>query len=333
MTRDDVARLAGTSTAVVSYVVNGGPRPVATATRARVLQAIRELGYRPNAVARALSTRRTDLLGLVVPDATNPFFARLAHAVEQVAAAAGHLVLVGNSSFDPATEERYLLAFAQLSPAALILVDSPGSPRLRDLVADLGCRVVLLHRQLPRLGLPSVIADDYRGGWLAAEHLMAHRAGTIRCLSGSDRQSPVLDRERGFAAALRAAGRPVAAPIRCGYPRGEAMAAARRLLGGPDRPEALFVTTEEQAFGVLAAAPLAGVRVPEDLAVIAMDGLPDGEFTSPPLSTVALDIGQLARHAVTTALRPDDARSGVTVVRARTVPRASCGCVAADERG
>ena len=75
VTRDDVARLAGTSTAVVSYVINNGPRPVAPATRERVLAAIKELGYRPDRVAQAMASRRTDLIGLIVPDARQPFFA------------------------------------------------------------------------------------------------------------------------------------------------------------------------------------------------------------------------------------------------------------------
>jgi LacI family transcriptional regulator len=87
VTRDDVARLAGTSTAVVSYVINNGPRPVAPATRERVLAAIKELGYRPDRVAQAMASRRTDLIGLIIPDARQPFFGEMAHAVEQAASA------------------------------------------------------------------------------------------------------------------------------------------------------------------------------------------------------------------------------------------------------
>ena len=99
VTRDDVARLAGTSTAVVSYVINNGPRPVAPATRERVLAAIKDLGYRPDRVAQAMASRRTDLIGLIVPDARQPFFAEMAHAVEQAASERGKMVLVGNSDY------------------------------------------------------------------------------------------------------------------------------------------------------------------------------------------------------------------------------------------
>ncbi|MFE4582476.1 LacI family DNA-binding transcriptional regulator, partial [Streptomyces chartreusis] len=111
VTRDDVARLAGTSTAVVSYVINNGPRPVAPATRERVLAAIKELGYRPDRVAQAMASRRTDLIGLIVPDARQPFFGEMAHAVEWAAAERGKMVLVGNSDYVGEREVHYLRAF------------------------------------------------------------------------------------------------------------------------------------------------------------------------------------------------------------------------------
>src|SRR5438874_1347295 len=96
VTRADVARLAGTSPALVSYVLNGGPRKVAPATTARILEAIETLGYRPNTVARSLRMARGHSLGLIVPDSSNPFFASLAQAVEQTAHRNGYPLLVGN---------------------------------------------------------------------------------------------------------------------------------------------------------------------------------------------------------------------------------------------
>ena len=94
--REDVARLAGVSPAVVSYVLNNGPRPVAEGTRRRVVKAIDRLGYRPNGVARALRSRRTWSIGLVVPGCSDPFLARLAHAIEDEAFARGYSLLLGN---------------------------------------------------------------------------------------------------------------------------------------------------------------------------------------------------------------------------------------------
>ena len=97
-TRDDVARLAGVSSAVVSYVVNNGPRPVAEATRQRVLDAIDKLGYRPNAAARSLIMGRSDLVGLVVPDVRNPYFAAIAQEIEAAARARGLTLVLAQSS-------------------------------------------------------------------------------------------------------------------------------------------------------------------------------------------------------------------------------------------
>src|SRR4051794_7921304 len=110
-TRDDVARLAGTSPAVVSYVLNDGPRPVSAPTRERVLAAVAELGYRPNRVARALRAKRTRAFGLIAPDASNPFFAALARAIEDAAYADGYTLLVGNSADDPEREASYVRTF------------------------------------------------------------------------------------------------------------------------------------------------------------------------------------------------------------------------------
>ena len=104
ITRKDVARLAGVSTAVVSYVVNGGPKRVSPVTAAKVREAISALGYRPNAAARALKLGSSEMLGMVVPDTTNPFFATLARAVEEAAAARGYALLLANSGHVPTVD-------------------------------------------------------------------------------------------------------------------------------------------------------------------------------------------------------------------------------------
>jgi LacI family transcriptional regulator len=113
VTRDDVARAAGVSTAVVSYVVNSGPRPVAAATAERVRRAINELGYRPNGVARALVTNRTYALAFIVPDNSNSFYAMLSQLVETAAFRHGYTLLLGNTMEEPDREFEYVEAFRQ----------------------------------------------------------------------------------------------------------------------------------------------------------------------------------------------------------------------------
>ncbi len=134
-TRNDVARLAGVSTAVVSYVVNGGPRPVSEATAARVRDAIERLGYRPNTTARALALGSTKTIGLVVPDSTNPFFAEYAWQLQRVATELGYAVLITNTGFDPVVEERSVLDLCDRQIDGLLLAGASVLRRVGELTS------------------------------------------------------------------------------------------------------------------------------------------------------------------------------------------------------
>ncbi|MER6487963.1 LacI family DNA-binding transcriptional regulator, partial [Streptomyces virginiae] len=184
VTRDDVARLAGTSTAVVSYVINNGPRPVAPATRERVLAAIKDLGYRPDRVAQAMASRRTDLIGMIVPDARQPFFAEMAHAVEQAAAERGKMVLVGNSDYRTEREVHYLRAFLGMRVSGLILVSQGMSEQAASEIEAWDARVVLLHERPEAIDDVAVVTDDIGGAQLATRHLLEHGHEYVACIGG-----------------------------------------------------------------------------------------------------------------------------------------------------
>lgn len=213
VTRDDVARLAGTSTAVVSYVINNGPRPVAPATRERVVAAIQELGYRPDRVAQAMASRRTDLIGVVVPDARQPFFAEMAHAVEQAAAERGKMVLVGNSDYRNEREVHYLRAFLGMRVSGLILVSQGPSERAAAEIEAWDARVVLLHERPEGIDDVAVVTDDIGGAQLATRHLLEHGHPYVACLGGVESTpvvgDPVTDHVEGWRRAMLEAGRPV----------------------------------------------------------------------------------------------------------------------------
>ncbi|MFD0329414.1 LacI family DNA-binding transcriptional regulator [Streptacidiphilus monticola] len=214
VTRDDVARLAGTSTAVVSYVINNGPRPVAPATRERVLAAIEELGYRPNSVAQAMASRRTNLIGMVVPDARQPFFAELAHSVERVASERGKIVLIGNSDYTGDREIHYVRAFLGMRVAGLILISEGPSERADAEIAAHGdARVVLLHRRPDTSGDIAVVTDDIGGSELAVRHLLEHHGHPyVACFGGPVNApapgDPVIDHIEGWRRAMDASGVP-----------------------------------------------------------------------------------------------------------------------------
>ncbi|MET9292095.1 LacI family DNA-binding transcriptional regulator [Streptomyces sp. NPDC003077] len=336
VTRDDVARLAGTSTAVVSYVINNGPRPVAPATRERVLAAIKELGYRPDRVAQAMASRRTDLIGLIVPDARQPFFGEMAHAVERAAAERGKMVLVGNSDYLAERELHYLRAFLGMRVAGLILISQGLSDLAAAEIEAWDARVVLMHERPEAIDEFAVMTDDLGGAQLATRHLLEHGHPYVACLGGTEDTptvgDPVADHVEGWRRAMREAGKSIEGRLfQAPYDRYEAYQVALKLLSGPDRPPAIMCATDDQAIGLLRAARELRIDVPGELAVAGFDDVKEAALTDPPLTTVASDREAMARAAVDLVL--DDAlrvvgsrRERLRQFPSRLVVRRSCGC-------
>ncbi|MFB7127927.1 MULTISPECIES: LacI family DNA-binding transcriptional regulator [Streptomycetaceae] len=338
VTRDDVARLAGTSTAVVSYVINNGPRPVAPATREKVLAAIDQLGYRPNSVAQAMASRRTNLIGMVVPDARQPFFAEMAHAVERAASERGKLVLIGNSDYVDDREVHYVRAFLGMRVSGLILVSQGPSQRAAEEFAAMeGAKVVLLHRRPEAIDDVAVVTDDVAGAEAIVRHLLeVHGHPYVACFGGPVESpapgDPVIDHVEGWQRAMDAHGVPTEPHlIDAPFHRYGAYDVALGVLRSPDRPRAIFCSTDDQAIGVLRAAREVGLRVPEDLAVAGFDDVPEAALADPPLTTVASDRDAMARAAVDLVLDDSLMVPGSDTERVRTFPsrlviRRSCGC-------
>ncbi|GAA3372827.1 LacI family DNA-binding transcriptional regulator [Streptomyces sannanensis] len=336
VTRDDVARLAGTSTAVVSYVINNGPRPVAPATRERVLAAIKELGYRPDRVAQAMASRRTDLIGMIVPDARQPFFAEMSHAVEQAAAERGKMVLVGNSDYLDEREVHYLRAFLGMRVAGLILVSQGPSERAAAEIEAWDARVVLLHERPEAIDDVAVVTDDIGGAQLATRHLLEHGHASVACVGGVESTptigDPVTDHVEGWRRAMLESGRPTDGLLyHAPFNRYDAYQVALGILDRPDRPTAIFCATDDQAIGVLRAARELRIDVPTELAVAGFDDVKEAGLTDPPLTTVASDRPAMARAAVDLVLddglrTPGSRRERLKQFPSRLVIRRSCGC-------
>ncbi|MFJ7592887.1 LacI family DNA-binding transcriptional regulator [Streptomyces sp. NPDC097617] len=336
VTRDDVARLAGTSTAVVSYVINNGPRPVAPATRERVLAAIKDLGYRPDRVAQAMASRRTDLIGMIVPDARQPFFAEMAHAVEQAAADRGKMVLVGNSDYRDEREVHYLRAFLGMRVSGLILVSQGMSERAASEIEAWDARIVLLHERPEAIDDVAVVTDDIGGAQLATRHLLEHGHEYVACIGGVENTpsvgDPVADHVEGWRRAMQESGRSVEGRlIEAPYNRYDAYKVALEVLARPDRPTAIFCATDDQAIGVLRAARELRIDVPGELAVAGFDDVKEAALTDPPLTTIASDRPAMARAAVDLVLDDGLRVAGSRRERLKQFPsalviRRSCGC-------
>ena len=332
ITRKDVARLAGVSTAVVSYVVNGGPKRVSPVTAAKVREAISALGYRPNAAARALKLGSSEMLGMVVPDTTNPFFATLARAVEEAAAARGYALLLANSGGSAANERRQVRNLASRRVDGVFLSSVLFEPDLTELEHS-EIPAVLLNHSTEVPGFNSVGVELLEGSRRAVEHLVGHGHRNIALVMGMNAGNDLDAREVGWQQGLAEAGLPEGPILRCDFDRQGGYRAGQRLLAAADRPTAVFVSSDLQAVGLLRAVSEAGLRVPEDLAVFSFDGSAEAEFSWPPLSTVAQPVQAMAEAAVEALIGFD----GVSPTRNRIFPvdlvlRASCGCVAGTGR-
>jgi LacI family transcriptional regulator len=329
ITRDDVARRAGISTAVVSYVLNNGPRKVSEVTRQKVLQAVRDLNYRPNAVAQALSAGKTRTLGLVVPDNANLFFAELSKALVDAAFDLGYVVLVANSTGRPSLHDERVRILLEKQVDGLII---SGVGDFHDFThfADLMTPVVVLDRHSPDAPVSTVAVDNRAGAYTATEHLLSHGHASVACIAGPQHHWSAFDRKAGWEAAHHEVGvepRP-ADFVEAPYDRYGGYYAAEELLGRRDRPTAVFLTTDEQAIAALRAAQELGLRVPEDLAVFSFDGTSASLFTHPPLSVIRQPLAAMAARTLDILLseRRDKGTFTHALVPFETIIRRSCGC-------
>ncbi len=296
-TARDVARKAGTSTAVVSYVFNNGPRGVAPATRQRVLAAARELGYRPNALARSLSSGRTRSIGLIVPDICNPYFAELARAIEDAAGTTGNLLLIADSALSADQERRHTRSLIDRQVDSVVLVSVRDEPDLREFF-DAGVPVVALHPLSDRRLASSITIDYEAAAQRATEHLLAHGHRSVVLLNGPVESTGARQHRAGFDRAVAGAPGVRSWMVRSEISRHHAAEVAQELLQGPDRPRAVYCTTDEQAFGVLYAAHRSGLSVPADLAVVGFDGTRNCLVSIPALTTVQQPMEAMARRVV-----------------------------------
>ncbi|MBU3062682.1 LacI family transcriptional regulator [Nocardia sp. NEAU-G5] len=328
VTRADVARLAGTSPALVSYVLNGGPRQVAPATRARIEAAIAELGYRPNMSARSLRMNRGHALGMVIPDGANPFFAELSAVIEAAAFARGYPLFVGNAAGDSEREQAYVRTFIDRRVEGMLAISSSWETGIGDACAAADMVLVALDRIIDPVRFAHVMCDSVGGAEQAVAHLVGHGHREIACLAGP-RVSTADDRVQGYRNALAAGGLPEGPIVRTDFGGAAGYRALSEIIAGPRRPTAVFVTSDLQAMGMLRAAYDAGLRVPDDLAVVAFDGIEYARYTRPGLTTMVQPTRRMGELAVDLLLEQIDSRTtdpGVHHLDATLRTRGSCGC-------
>jgi LacI family transcriptional regulator len=283
----DVAKASSLSPAAVSRHLNGDiVLPKASASR--IERAIRKLDYQPNRLARNLSLGKSSMIGLVLPDISNPFFATLACAVEDAAFDAGYTVLLCNTKNDRVRELAYLrLLDSRQLDGILFLTSFADDPALVEM---LGKRenVVIVDEDVPGVKAGRVFCENERGGYLATKHLLDHGHRRIGFIGGPDTLLSTRERYAGFCAALNEAGLRVPKPwVRFGaYANEFGREVAEQFLSCQEPPTAIFASSDYTALGVLSAVDAMGKNVPEDLSLIGFDDMPMSEFLHPPLSTI-----------------------------------------------
>jgi len=287
VTRNDVARAAGVSTAVVSYVINDGPRAVSPKMRSRVLAAIDELGYRPNTVARSMRTRRTNSIGFVLPDISMAYFSAMTQYITERARERGLSVMVATSSGDLGIEREHVMELAARQVDGIILM-SVDPERDTDWATSLNVPVVVVDR-------PRVAADSTA---LAAEHLLAHGCRSVARVSEPETVLLTRRRDDGWSRTMAAHGITHAPVVRAAAGERAGFEAASALLQAAERVDGVVIDDPAHATGFLRAAADLGIDVPGEVAVIACEYGRFADFTVPRLSSVDSPLEAIAARAV-----------------------------------
>ncbi|MEV4355083.1 substrate-binding domain-containing protein [Nonomuraea sp. NPDC049625] len=323
-----VAELAGVSATTVSHTLNRR-RPVAEETRQRVLQAIEELGYRPNVLARGLRTSRSQTIGLIIPDITNPFYPALARGLQDVLGPEGYDQIISNTDGVRRTEQAAIehMIARQVDGLAFAVFHTHAEDLLP--VIEAGIPVVRLGGRLVQHGVDLVHSDDEGGGAEATRYLLGCGYRRIVFVCGPAAEGPAAERVAGYRAALAEAGAPAdqALVAHTHFSRAGGAEGVARLLELAEPPDALLCANDVMAIGALDEAARRGLRVPEDLAVMGFDDIDAAGMVSPGLTTMAnpaREIGQATAVRLLERLREAiDEPSTELVVPARLVRRQS----------
>jgi len=294
----DVAKRAGVAPITVSRVINNSGY-ASQETRARVEAAVAELGYVPNTLARSLRLRRTHTLALVLTDITNPFWTTVARGVEDTASDAGFNVIFCNTDESEAEQHKYLRVLLQKQVDGVLLVPARSTSEPIEFIQEQRTPVVVLDRRVPDAQADVVRCDSEGGAYQLVRLLLSLGHRRIGMLSGPPGVSTAEDRIAGYRRALAEAGlRGGAESVYFGeFTQASGYEMAQRALAATPRPTALFAGNNFIAIGALRALRDAGLRVPEDVALVGFDDLPAALVIEPFLTVAAQPAYEMGQRA------------------------------------
>ena len=321
----DVAAEVGVSLATVSRVLSDAPYPVAQKTRARVLAAAKELGYTPNAIARALARRMTNTVGVIVGDITDPYFAEIVRGAEDVARSHSHLAIVCNTDRSPGAELAYMKLLLEHNVAGIIVAggffpDAPEAAAFADLAASTRSnqsRIVLLADR--EIDVPTMYVDEKALMLELTQVLIGLGHRRIVFVNGLAGLSVSLNRQAGFEQAMAEAGLDPTLQISGGFGIEQGRNAALQLLHSR-LPDAIIAASDEAALGLLTTLQQAGVRVPEQVSIAGVDDNRYAQLAN--LTTVqvpAYEMGSMAALRILTQTTTEQPQR--TLISGRIVQR------------
>jgi LacI family transcriptional regulator len=326
----DVAREAGVSFTTVSHVLNG-TRHVAEPTKQRVLAAIERLNYEVNSLAQSLKSDRSQTIGLIITDISNPFFTSLVRGVEDIANAAGYSIMLCNTDEDPEKELTYLRMLRRKRVDAILMAPTGVPQPVVDRLIGLGFPLVCFDRPPPGASCDNVLVDNVGGAWQAVSHLIElghRRVGVITGLAGVGTTD---ERLEGYMQAMADHELPIDPElVRLGNSRLDGgYREMLALLNLPALPTAVFSTNNLMTLGALGALQSRQVHVPDDMAVVGFDDFEWAAVLRPRLTAVAqptYEIGETAARMLIDRIEgrgaPEPRR---VVLPTRLIVRESCG--------
>jgi LacI family transcriptional regulator len=333
-TQEDIARALNVSKMTVSRAINNNHPEINPETRARVLAAAQKMNYRPNQFARALTSKHSYLIGIVVPDLMHSYFAEICRGVEAQARPAGYRNLICSTDEEARKELDEIEALWSRTDGLIVASTLTASETkfYRRLLTE-GGKIVLIDRLVDGLRCPAVTTDDVQVGRLATEHLIKLGHRTVGHLRGTN-VSTSQGRLAGYKQAMSQAGLRVERGwVRdCGFTESDGVAAMKDWIADGKLPSAIFAANDPAAIGALEALHEAGIAVPEDVALVGAGNIHYGDMLRVPLTTVSWSRAAMGQEAAGLLLELIDGRKSAAKNRHITIPpelvvRRSCGAV------
>ena len=295
----EIARICGVSKATVSRVINNIPQGVGPETREKVLKTIRELNYRPNALARSVATSRSGTVGLIIPDVSNFFYPKIIRGVTDYMDSCGYSVIVANSDYDPDREAQQLLRLVDRRVDGILLCSGVSNKDFLEEFRSHNIPLGLLGRNFDNsCSDVSIIGDNVRGAYKSAAHLIRGGSRRVVYVEGNPHVAGSKQRLQGYIQAHKEFGLPVREEfILSGeYSVAFGEEAAEKLLNSGLEFDAIMTGSDLVAIGIVSRLMKRGVRVPEDVEVIGFDNIELTTVVSPMLSTVSKPHYEMAQH-------------------------------------